>query len=416
MNLYRIVAVIVAVGALSACAGTAPSPSLTATPPFAAVQPTQALPASAVPTEAAAPTLPALPTAAPTLPATPALPAPPTSAAAPSLDRPLSLAEPRQNGTDVQALQQRLSELGYFVGTVDGIFGPQAEVAVRAFQTLNGLEADAIVGPQTWAALFDPTTEVAPTVAPIVDVTQGFMIGGSYGGVWLNSMMTAVVLSDDLTAYQLYKAEGLLSPASGTLQRGEPIAREPCSDLNLVEMQLPASTVAVDLSGRVIGVGATWNAAPRLPVELSANELRDLEEPIGALLRSNGIAEPEVIINRAVRVDLEGDGSAEIIIEARRNAVAKDRQNFSVAAGDYSLLVVMRGNDASMIPVVESYYLENVDFAAPNTSILLATLDLNNDGVLEMLVDSSYYEGTFTGIYGLAATQAELLAGAGCGV
>lgn len=56
-----------------------------------------------------------------------------------------------RNG-DVQMLQQLLIKAGHNL-TADGIFGQISAEAVRAFQTANGLVADAIVGPATWKAL-----------------------------------------------------------------------------------------------------------------------------------------------------------------------------------------------------------------------------------------------------------------------
>jgi peptidoglycan hydrolase-like protein with peptidoglycan-binding domain len=52
----------------------------------------------------------------------------------------------------VRPLQQLLRERNYPVA-VDGIFGPNTEAAVKAFQQSKGLAADGIVGPQTWPKL-----------------------------------------------------------------------------------------------------------------------------------------------------------------------------------------------------------------------------------------------------------------------
>ena len=52
----------------------------------------------------------------------------------------------------VQTLQYLLRARGHAV-TVDGIFGPATDGAVRSFQQQRGLSVDGIVGPNTWSAL-----------------------------------------------------------------------------------------------------------------------------------------------------------------------------------------------------------------------------------------------------------------------
>ena len=59
-------------------------------------------------------------------------------------------------GTAVVQLQRRLATLHYDVGSVDGIFGSSTFHGVVAFQKVNGLVRDGIVGPRTWAALSRP--------------------------------------------------------------------------------------------------------------------------------------------------------------------------------------------------------------------------------------------------------------------
>ncbi len=52
-------------------------------------------------------------------------------------------------GSAVRQLQQKLKDLGYYSGSVDGDFGNGTETALRDFQKANGLYADGIAGTQT---------------------------------------------------------------------------------------------------------------------------------------------------------------------------------------------------------------------------------------------------------------------------
>ena len=56
-------------------------------------------------------------------------------------------------GDDVTNLQERLHELGYDAGPVDGVFGPETEVGLQAFQHDYGLTSDGTCGPATLRAL-----------------------------------------------------------------------------------------------------------------------------------------------------------------------------------------------------------------------------------------------------------------------
>lgn len=61
-----------------------------------------------------------------------------------------------ETGDRVLQLQQRLTELGYRPGSADGKFGAQTASAVLAFQKREGLQRDAIVGPEVLGRLEAP--------------------------------------------------------------------------------------------------------------------------------------------------------------------------------------------------------------------------------------------------------------------
>lgn len=390
-----------AVLALAACQAPVASvpPAVTSEAPAPAptrpLGPTTDTPATPVP----APTAPAGPTAAPPEPG-PSAPAAPTGPqpTAPPFGRTLALEEPRQEGEDIRRVQQRLAELGYGqVGPADGIFGPATEAAVRAFQRQEGLAVDGVVGPQTWPRLFGATA--ARAIHPIVIVGPNWLLGASGAAGWL----TGPDAAGRLVGGERYQVAGA-APATGAEPQPIDVI---CPDTFTVALS-PAPS-----ERQAVAVAGGWELTPRQP----ADEPPAAYEPaVAALLRANGIAQPEVRITSVERVDLDDDGVSEIIISASR-----DRDNVltpAVDAGDYSLVVVQRdlGDRVATIEVVGSYYPVAEEFIAPLEHRLLGVHDLNGDGSLELIVFSQYYEGASAAAYSVSDTLAEEVLVTGCGV
>jgi hypothetical protein len=83
--------------------------------------------------------------------------------------------EPAPAPVDLVVVQQRLEDLGYLLGPADGVKGQQTVAAVMAFQRVNGLAVDGIVGPQTLGALEAPAAPQlrgGPATRVEVDLTR----------------------------------------------------------------------------------------------------------------------------------------------------------------------------------------------------------------------------------------------------
>ena len=256
----------------------------------------------------------------------------------------------------------------------------------------------------------------AADLHPIIEIETGYFFGASENGKWVKADQAAKS-TDKKTTYQVYS----LTKQAGQITAGKPKSVvEPCPD-----------TLMVSLSSKpkdgVIGLAATWNALPRKPVIADATQSVYVDA-VRDFLKARGIADPKVRIIRILRVDLEGDGEEEVLINAT-NYFTEDKSDHSAAPfpeapiesprpGSYSVVILRRvvaGKVQTQL-VAGEVYPKPDEPVAPNVYQVTAVLDLNGDGKLEVIVHSFYYEGGQTTIYRCELDKIEAVLSVECGV
>jgi len=92
----------------------------------------------------------------------------------------------------------------------------------------------------------------------------------------------------------------------------------------------------------VIGLAAPWNALPRKPIIADTTQSAYVDD-VRDFLKSHGIASPKVRITRILRVDLEGDGEDEVLINATNYFNQHDEAAIHTPKrGSYSIVMLRR--------------------------------------------------------------------------
>lgn len=246
----------------------------------------------------------------------------------------------------------------------------------------------------------------AADLHPIVEIETGYFFGASENGKWIKAEQAAKSLANK-TTYQIYS----LTKQVGQITAAPPISgEEPCPDT------LMASLSPKPKDG-VIGLDAPWNALPRKPI------IADTTQPVYAeavrdFLKASGITDPKVRITRILRIDLEGDGEHEVLINATNYFSPQDEAPIEAPKrGSYSIVMLRRvvaGKVRTQLVAGEIYSKSDAS-NAPNIYKIAAVLDLNGDGKLEVIVHSFYYEGGQTTIYRCEPDKIEAALSVECG-
>lgn len=244
-----------------------------------------------------------------------------------------------------------------------------------------------------------PHLAKAVDVAPIVD--QGWLLGGFSQGKWLSAEDTAKALKGGET-YQLCSLTRPLGKVQGSKPKHNP-SIEVGPEFGITFTPAP--------KGRkpVLAVGATWKAMPRQPRLLTGN-LQPYITAAAEILKSKGIANPQVKLTQVVEIDLDGDGLREVLVCARRFTIA--HLSDVLKAGDYSMVFLHKPAKKTGHNILITGQFQTASLSEPGLPLtwrVVGLVDADGDGVMEMVVNYTYYEGGGARLYQLKGDKVGLV-------
>jgi hypothetical protein len=251
------------------------------------------------------------------------------------------------------------------------------------------------------------TASAQTRIVPIVEMKVKGLLGGVENGKFVDAKTTAAKLKGGEN-YTLFGIEGV-NEGEFTIAKPEN-DQDVCEDFYYVE---PSEGI---VSGVALGDGYKWNPMPRVPKSIDLNGAV-YKKAVADVLRTKGIVKTTIKLTQAVRIDLEGDGTEEVLIAA---TFYKGGLQASSAKNDYSFILLRKivGGKVQNIVVAGDFLTKASDFGAPNEYEISAIADLNGDGKMEMILYGAYYEGASAWaveMKGNKPTDIEILA-IGCGV
>lgn len=121
---------------------------------------------------------------------------------------------------ELKAVQQRLADLGFYKGLIDGLNGPKTIGAIAAFQASASIQVDGIYGPQTKQALADPNApRVIPTTERITATAQDLRQMGSGTIKAADQVAVGAKVLTGLGICGLGQTSGVVDWAKGTVDQ-----------------------------------------------------------------------------------------------------------------------------------------------------------------------------------------------------
>ncbi len=231
----------------------------------------------------------------------------------------------------------------------------------------------------------------APAV-PIID-NSGMLLGASRAGKWISAEKIRPALKQG-DKYRFYTLQGY----AHTLAGGKPELSEASGAAYYIPFPQHPSPESDD----TIGVGGSWNAMPR-PTHAESTKQTVYLDAVKTMLASKGLAGVQPNITRIVRVDLFGKGQDAVLIEAKspNYKLSTGFENDPPVPNTYSCVLLRMVVNGSVKTTVlgGAFYKKNGAKGPVEEYRIVNILDLNGDGVMEIVVSSHYYEGASEAVF-----------------
>ncbi len=225
-------------------------------------------------------------------------------------------------------------------------------------------------------------------ISPIIDKV-GLLLGGVENGKWVKDKLVAARLKGG-ERYRFLDFSGSMKTYVG----GKPRLDDISGSSYYIESE--------EKREGTIGVGGTGSVLPRRWRNESVTRgvyVRAVAELLGE--KGMRVAHPR--LTRVLRLDLDGKGEDSVLIEAQSANFEKLFRGGEQGYG-YSLVLLR-----TMLKGRLRTFLLNGDFIKPGNNggdlvekfTLAPPIDLNSDGVFEIVVQSEYYEGGGAQVFAL---------------
>jgi hypothetical protein len=263
--------------------------------------------------------------------------------------------------------------------------------------------------PETTTTATETSTTVAGGEAVVVGAAG--VLGWWDGNGWAATGEDAPVEGGE--AYQVFEMGRLVGEATGTAPAPscEPIPEAVGVDLTPDPWQGGWGP----FSPRPVAVTAPWDATPHQVVPINPTD--EYSAAASELLAARGVDDPAPPFVQLLRVDLDGDGRHEVLGVIERRTGGGEGLN-PAPAGDYSLAFAMVDGATA---VLDEWIVEEQPEGWIQDLVVFrinAVLDADGDGVDEIALGGSYYEGWGESLWDWQGPAGgfEAVAGTGCGV